>query len=83
MVEHGNSLKVSISLSLEWLQFAQEYQKAHGLTSRSEVIALALKKLRETELADGYRQMAQDYAEQPEEMLDLEFAETVEQIDRG
>jgi hypothetical protein len=47
------------------------------------VIQLALKKLREWEFAEGYRQMARDYAEHPDPLLDLEFNETIEQIDRG
>jgi Arc/MetJ-type ribon-helix-helix transcriptional regulator len=83
VTEHSQSQKVSVSLSAEWLRFAEEYQKTHGLSSRSEVIQLALKKLREWELAEGYRQMARDYAEHPDPLLDLEFDETVEQIDRG
>lgn len=75
--------KISISLSTSWLRYAEEYQDKYKLNNRSEVMVAALRALREQELIRGYQQMARDYAKNPDPLLETEFAETVEQIDRG
>jgi len=82
-VSSAKSAKISISLTPEWLRFAEEYRKKHHLSSRSEVIVLALKKLREAEMAEGFRQMARDYEESPDEWIDSGLEETLDYMDRG
>ena len=69
MIQDTNQ-KISISLSPELLRYAEEYQKTHKLASRSEVIALAMKALRERELFNGYKAMAEDYQKNPDPLLD-------------
>jgi metal-responsive CopG/Arc/MetJ family transcriptional regulator len=69
MIQDANQ-KISISLSPELLRYAEDYQQAHGLASRSEVIAHAMKALRERELLEGYKAMAEDYKKNPEILLD-------------
>lgn len=59
--------KISISLSPELLRYAEDYQKIHKLSTRSEVISLAIQALREKELLEGYKAMAEDY---PDPLLD-------------
>lgn len=77
------SAKVSISLPDEWLRYLEEYRRRHGVESRSEVILRALRALREAELAEGYRQMARDYAQEADEWMDSGLEETLDSIDRG
>ena len=62
--------KISISLSPELLRYAEDYQKIHKLSTRSEVISLAIQALREKELLEGYKSMAEDYAKNPDPLLD-------------
>ena len=71
--------KVTVSLSTEVLKYADAYKKEHGL-NRSEVVTLALKLLRERELAAGYRALAEEYAEMPDPLLDTGLEETLEQM---
>lgn len=52
--------KISISLDARLLLFAEGYRARHGLASRSEVVARALELLRERELAEGFRAMAEE-----------------------
>ncbi len=66
------SRKVSVSLPEELLEYADSYRESHGLASRSEVLAQALKTLRETELAQGYRELAAEYREHHEPLEWLE-----------
>ncbi|MBB6029316.1 ribbon-helix-helix domain-containing protein [Oceanithermus desulfurans] len=77
------SAKISVSLPEEWLRYVEEYRERHGLTSRSEVLVLALRALREAELAEGYRQMARDYAQADEAWVDSGLEETLDLMDRG
>jgi len=55
--------KISISLDPRLLLFAESYRARHGLTSRSEVVAAALELLRQQELAEGFRAMAEEAGE--------------------
>lgn len=73
-----NNQKISISLSPEWIRYAETYQKEHGLSSRSEVIAKAMQSLRERELAEGYRALAEDYKTNPDPLLDSGISEGLE-----
>ena len=47
--------KFSVSVASDLAQFAEHYRHTHNLHSRSEVIARALQRLREDELALEYR----------------------------
>jgi Arc/MetJ-type ribon-helix-helix transcriptional regulator len=53
--------KVSISLPLELLEFVEDYRESHNALSRSEVFALALKLLREKELAKAYAEASKEW----------------------
>lgn len=53
--------KVSVSLPPELLEFVEDYQESHGTVSRSEVFAVALRLLRERELAQAYAQASQEW----------------------
>jgi len=77
------SAKLSVSLPEEQLRFIDEYRKRHGIETRSEVMLRALRALREAELAEGYRQMARDYAQEVDEWVDSGLEETRDLIDRG
>ena len=82
-VKTVRSAKISVSLPEEWLRYVEEYRQRHGVTSRSEVLVRALRALREAELAEGYRQMAQDYAQADEAWVDSGLEETLDLMDRG
>jgi metal-responsive CopG/Arc/MetJ family transcriptional regulator len=70
-----NARKISVSLPTEWLRYTEIYRKTHGLSSRSEVIVRAMEALRERELAEGYRALAEEYAKHPDALLDAGVAE--------
>ena len=57
--------KFSVSIPADLTRFLEQYQKEHGL-SRSEAITKGLKKLREQELANAYRDHAQDWQNNPD-----------------
>jgi len=69
--------KVTVSLPEDALHYADSYKKAHGM-NRSEVLVLALKALRERELAEGYKALA---AEQAEMLTDADRREVLEQLE--
>lgn len=75
--------KVTISLPPEVLSYADRYRKLHGLATRSEVLTLALKLLRERELAEGYRAMAQDRDELADPWLDSGLQESLKENEKG
>ncbi|MEZ4608469.1 MAG: ribbon-helix-helix domain-containing protein [Deinococcales bacterium] len=52
--------KISVSLPVELVDYATSYQKIYGLTSRSEVIAKAMRLLREQELIEAYKAFASE-----------------------
>ncbi len=70
--------KISISLSQDLLQYAETYRKTHGLSSRSEVVALAVKALRERELADGYKALAEAYRRRPDPLVEVGIEDGLE-----
>lgn len=80
MIQDTNQ-KISISLSPELLRYAEEYQKTHKLASRSEVIALAMKALRDKELLEGYKAMAQDYQKKPDPLIEAGINDGLEPSD--
>lgn len=48
--------KLSISLLPETVAFIEAYRESHAIKSRSQVVELALRKLREQELESAYRE---------------------------
>ncbi|MFN3595304.1 MAG: ribbon-helix-helix domain-containing protein [Thiobacillaceae bacterium] len=52
------SEKLSISLPPDAVAFIESYRAAHAIKSRSQVVELALRKLREEELESAYREAA-------------------------
>lgn len=75
--------KVTVSLPPDALAYAERYQKEHGLATRSEVLALALRLLRERELEAGYRALSQDYLKETDPLLDSGLEETLEAMEQG
>ena len=75
--------KVTVSLSAEALTYADAYRETHGLATRSEVLSLALKLLRERELAEGYRALAEEMAQNPDPFVDSDLDETLALVDKG
>jgi len=58
--------KLSISLESPLVEFLAQYQEAHGLRTRSEVIAQALTLLRDRDLEQQYVQAAAEWAAGPD-----------------
>lgn len=75
------SRRVSISLPEELLEYAETYRQTHDLAGRSEVLVRALKTLREAELAQGYKELAAEYRERRDSLLDTGGAEGLEPSD--
>jgi metal-responsive CopG/Arc/MetJ family transcriptional regulator len=50
--------KLSISLPAETLGFLETYRTAHGVKTRSQVVDMALKQMRERELESAYQEAA-------------------------
>ena len=73
--------KVTFSLPAETLSYIDAYRTSYGLTTRGEVLALALKLLREQELAAGYRALAEEMMRQPDLLVDSGLEETVTLLD--
>lgn len=55
------SHKLSISVPSDLIRFAERYRSQHHLDSRSQVIAKALERLREDELAREYREAGAEW----------------------
>lgn len=70
--------KISISLPPETIKYAEDYQRAHGLSSRSEVMLEALKALREKELIESYRQATEDHKRNPDPIAELAITDGLE-----
>ena len=65
--------KITVSLPAQLLSFVTEYQASYHL-SRSEVIQQALQVLRDFELAQAYRESAQEIQADPLfDLFDLEI----------
>lgn len=75
--------KISISLPASVLKYAEEYQKAHSLESRSDVLLEAMKALREKELLESYRQEALEFERNPDPWVDSGLEETLELLKRS
>jgi metal-responsive CopG/Arc/MetJ family transcriptional regulator len=67
--------------------YLEEYRTKHKLATRTDALEEAIRALkqreRDAELREGYRQMALDYAKNPDPWLDSDLKETLEAIDRG
>lgn len=57
------SEKLSISLPASSVQFVEQYRKTYSVASRSEVIEIALRSLRDRELERAYAEAARDEAD--------------------
>lgn len=64
--------KISVSLPDDLIRYARDYQRQHGIDSRSEVIVRALRALREAELIESYKQHS---LENPDPLLAVGLAE--------
>jgi Arc/MetJ-type ribon-helix-helix transcriptional regulator len=73
--------KVSVSIPEDLLRYAEQYGKARRLSSRSEVLAEAIRALRERELANGYRELAEEYKMAADPLLDAGVAEGLDPSD--
>ena len=73
--------KVTLSLPAETLSYIDAYRDvyrtSYGLTTRGEVLALALKLLREQELAAGYRALAEEMAQPSDLFVDSNLEDTI------
>jgi Arc/MetJ-type ribon-helix-helix transcriptional regulator len=74
----GSTEKVSVSLPEDLVRYAEQYRKSHRMSSRSEVLAEAVRALRERELAHGYRELADEYRDRVDTLLDAGVAEGLE-----
>lgn len=70
--------RFTVSLSPELAQYAEEVRQRLGV-SRSEVFALALQRLRESELREGYRALAEDPDFREDPWVDSGLRETLEE----
>lgn len=70
--------KISVSLSTELVDYTETYRQKHGLPSRSDVIARAIRALRERELAEGYRALARAYEQKPDPLVEMGVGEGLE-----
>jgi Arc/MetJ-type ribon-helix-helix transcriptional regulator len=70
--------KLSVSLPQDLVRYADKYRKSHLMSSRSEVLAEAVRALRERELAQGYRELAEEHARSVDPMLDAGVADGLE-----
>ena len=77
-MEAATSQEISVSLSAELIEYAERYQKEQGLASRSDVIARALRALREHELAEGYRAWAEDSLKNPDPLVEAGTSDGLE-----
>jgi Arc/MetJ-type ribon-helix-helix transcriptional regulator len=65
----NRSEKFSVSVPSDLARFVEEYRATHNLDSRSEVIAKALERLREEELALEYRAAGEEWAQSEDAAL--------------
>jgi metal-responsive CopG/Arc/MetJ family transcriptional regulator len=57
---------VNLRLPGYLLAYLEQYQKQHGLSSRTEVIIKAIQTLREQELIEGYKALSREYRSRPD-----------------
>lgn len=60
MASHKPREKLSVSLPQASVQFVEQYRRTHSVASRSEVIDIALKTLRERELERAYAEATRE-----------------------
>ena len=70
--------KISISLPPETIRYAEQYQREHGLASRSEVMLEAIKALRDRELIEGYKAWAEEFRSNPDPLTEMGLHEGLE-----
>jgi hypothetical protein len=78
---------ISARIRADLAEFLETYREKHSLATRTDALEkaiLALQQLeRDAELREGYRQMALDYAKNPDPWLDADLKYTLDAIDRG
>lgn len=79
-MESTPNQKVTVSLPADALSYADSYKELHGL-NRSEVLTLALRRLREQELAEGYKLLAQEQAATPDPLIDSGLEDVLTQTE--
>lgn len=57
---------VNLRLPGYLLAYLEQYQKQHGLSSRTEVIIKAIQTLREQELIEGYKALSRESRRKPD-----------------
>jgi Arc/MetJ-type ribon-helix-helix transcriptional regulator len=70
--------KISISLPAETIRYAEQYQREHDLSSRSEVVLEAFKALRDRELIEGYKAWAEEFQNNPDPLTEMGLNEGLE-----
>ncbi|NJK46260.1 MAG: hypothetical protein HC933_20155 [Pleurocapsa sp. SU_196_0] len=65
----------------ELARFLEDYETSHGLTSGTEALEHAVRALQEKELAQAYRDYADDLAAHPDPWVDSDLPESLELID--
>lgn len=73
--------KISISLPVNLLRYAEKYQAQQQLSSRSDVFSAALIALREKQLEESYRLAAEDYRRNPDLFTMYEFEDQLPESD--
>ena len=73
--------RITVSLPEALLEYADTYRQTDKLSSRSEVLAHALKTLREVELAQGYRELSAEYKTYRDPLVEAIGAEGLEPSD--
>ena len=68
--------EVTVRLPAETLSYIDKYRASHGLSTRGEVLTLALELLRERELLEGYRALAEEMAQQADKSVASDSSET-------
>lgn len=61
-----STYKISVMLEKQFVLFIEEFQKVHGLFTKSEVVSLALQLLREQELEIQYAAALKEWEENGE-----------------
>ena len=73
--------KFSVSLHQEFMRYLETYQREQGIPSRSKVLEQALTALREKQLAQSYREWAQEFRANPDPLADVGSSDGLEPSD--
>ncbi len=73
--------KISISVPVNLLRYAEKYQAQQQLSSRSDVFSAALIALREKELEESYRAWTEEQGHNPDPLLAIDNTDGLELSD--